>query len=105
MKQIVTAKEDRYIELHFNEWTKVVLVEESETLLKLDLLGAESPVTMTCEIIDNSKADLKVYLSTDHKEPDEKKHQRMVERMRVFKFTAKKKARYFGEDDTCYIMM
>ena len=29
----------------------------------------------------------------------------MVERMHKFKFTAKKKARYFNEDDTCYIMM
>mgnify|MGYP000872818242 CR=1 FL=1 len=69
MKQIVTTKEERYIELRFNEWTKCVLVEETDMYLKLDLLGAESPVVFTCEIIDNAKADVKMYLSTVHKEP------------------------------------
>ena len=89
MKQIVTTKEERYIELRFNEFTKVVVVEETAMLLKLDLLGAESPVVFTCEMLDNTDADLRIYLSTEHPEPDEKKCQRSVERMRVFKFGAK----------------
>ena len=89
MKQIVTTKEERYIELRFNEFTKVVVVEETAMLLKLDLLGAESPVVFTCEMLDNTDADLRIYLSTEHPEPAEKKCQRMVDRMRVFKFSAK----------------
>lgn len=105
MKQVVTTKEERYIELHFFEWTKVVLVEETNMYLKLDLLGAESPVTFTCEILDNTKADLHMYLSTDTEEPDEKRNQRHVERMRVFKFTARKKAQFFADNAVCYIMM
>ena len=91
MKQIVTTKEERYIELRWHEFTKVVLVEETNILLKLELLGAESPVTFTCEITENAKADLKIYLSTECMEPNEQKCQRSVERMRVFKFHARKK--------------
>ena len=94
MKQVVTTKEERYIDLRFFEWTKVVLVEETNMCLKLDLLGAESPVTFTCEILDNAKADLNMYLSTQTAEPDEANHERHVQRMRKFKFTAKKKAAY-----------
>ena len=74
MKQVVTRKDERYIELRFFEWTKVVLVEETDIHLKLDLLGAESPVTFTCEILDNTKADLLIYLSTNTSEPDELNH-------------------------------
>ena len=105
MKQVVTTKEERYIELRFFEWTKVVLVEETNMYLKLDLLGAESPVTFTCEITDNTKADLTMYLSTQTAEPDETNFERMVKRMRVFKFTARKKAQFFADDAVCYIMM
>ena len=63
MKQVVTTKEERYIELRFFEWTKVVVVEDTKIFLKMNLLGAESPVTFTCELLDNPKADLKVFLS------------------------------------------
>jgi len=105
MKQIVATKNERYLVIKFNEWKKSVLVEESEMYFKLELLGAESPITFTCEIIDNQKADLVIYMSTEHKEPGEKKHQRMVERMKRFKFAAKKKAAFFGMDDVCYLMM
>ena len=73
MKQIVTTKDERYIELRWFEWTKVVLVESTDMYLKINLLGAQSPVTFNCMILDNMKADLKLYLSTDHKEPSEKK--------------------------------
>lgn len=105
MKEIVTTKEERYIELCFFEYTKTVLLEDSDMYFKLDLLGAESPVTFTCEIVDNFKADLKMYLSTEHKQPSEKNHQKMVERMKTFKFTAQKKAAFFSETDVCYITM
>lgn len=105
MKHIVTTKKDRYIDLKFFEYTKVVLVEDAHTLLKLDLLGAESPVTFTCEITENQKADLRIYLSTECTEPCEKDCQREVERMRVFKFHAPRKQRYFELNDICYIMM
>ena len=105
MKQIVTTKEERYIDLAFNSFTDVVLVEDTEMHCKLNLLGAESPVTFTCDIVDNSKADLRMYLSTENPEPSEKKCMRVVERMRVFKFFAKKKQRFFHEDDICYVMM
>ena len=72
----------------------------------MELLGAESPITFTCEIIDNPKADLKIFLSTENPEPSEQKCQRVVERMRVFKFHAKKKKqRYFELGDICYITM
>jgi len=101
----VSTKEERYIELGFNKFTKVVLVEETEMLLKLDLLGAESPVLFNVEITDNTKADLKMYLSTECNEPNEKNNQKAVDRMKSFKFTANKKAQYFHEDDICYIMM
>lgn len=74
MKQIVTTKEERYIELQWYQFVKIVVVEESEMLLKLDLLGAESPVTFNVEILDNTKADLKMYLSTETMEPNEKKN-------------------------------
>ena len=66
MKQIVTTKDEKYIELRFYEWTKVVVVEETDMLLKLNLLGAESPVTFNVEILDNTKADLKIYLCTEN---------------------------------------
>ena len=46
-----------------------------------------------------------MYLSTEHLEPNEKKCHRAVDRMRVFKFTARRKARFFGEEEICYIMM
>lgn len=101
----MTTKEERYIELQWYQFVKVVVVEDSEMLLKLDLLGAESPVTFNVEILDNTKADLKMYLSTETTEPNEKKNQRAVERMATFKFTAKKKALFFEDDDICYIMM
>ena len=65
MRQIVTSKNDKYIEMRFYEFTTVVVVEDTNTMLKLCLLGAESPVTFTCEIIDNKDADLKIYLSTE----------------------------------------
>ena len=71
MKHIVTTKKERYIDLKFFEFTKVVLVEDSPTLLKLELLGAESPVTFTCNMTDNPKADLRMFLSTKHPEPNE----------------------------------
>ena len=51
--------------MRFYEFTTVVVVEDTNTMLKLYLLGAESPVTFTCEIIDNKDADLKIYLSTE----------------------------------------
>ena len=105
MKQVVTTKDERYIELSFFEKTKCVLVEETEMLFKLELLGAESPITFTCELLDNPKADLVMYLSTRHAEPSEKAHQRKVERMKTFKFLAHKKEAFFGADDVCYIMM
>ena len=41
-------------------------------LCRLNLLGAESPVTFTVEIIHNKKADLKMYLSTEELEPNER---------------------------------
>lgn len=65
-----------------------MIVEDAEILIKLDLLGAESPVVFTVEIIDNPKADLKMYLSTECEEPNEKKNQREVDRMKIFKFAA-----------------
>ena len=105
MKNVVTTKKDRYIDLKFFEFTKVVLVEDSQTLLKLELLGAESPITFTCDVTENAKADLKMFLSTECPEPNEKKHQRVVERMKVFKFHAQNKKRFFENDDICYIMM
>ena len=105
MKHVVTTKKDRYINLKFFEFTNVVLVEDSPTLLKLDLLGAESPVTFRCEITDNPKADLKMFLSTECPEPDDKLNQKVVERMRTFKFHAQNKKRFFENDDICYIMM
>ena len=71
---IATTKKQRYIDLKYYESTKVVLVEDAETLLKLELLGAESPVTFTCDITDNMKADLRVLLSTDCPKPNEKDH-------------------------------
>lgn len=58
MKQIVTTKEEKYIELHFNKFTKVVVLEDTEMLFKLDLLGAESPVTFEVDILENDTADL-----------------------------------------------
>lgn len=67
----MTTKEERYIDLRFFEWTKVVVVEETSMYLKLDLKGAESPVTFTCEILENAKADLQIYLSTRTSEPNE----------------------------------
>lgn len=72
MKQIVTTKEERYIELKFKEWTTVVVVEETDMLFRLNLLGAESPVTFTVDVTEKKKADLKMYLSTEELEPDEK---------------------------------
>ena len=71
MKQVVTTKEERYIDLRFFEWTSVVVVEDTNMYLKLDLKGAESPVTFTCEILDNSRADLQIFLSSKTREPDE----------------------------------
>ena len=71
MKQIVTTKHDRYIDIMFYEWKKCVIVEETAMYFKLELLGAESPVTFSCELLDNTKADLRIYLSTDHREPSE----------------------------------
>ena len=73
MKQVVTTKEEKYIELEFFHEKKLVVVEEIETLLKLNMRGAESPCTFYVQITDNSKADLKMYLSTDNPEPTEKK--------------------------------
>ena len=105
MKQVVTTKEERYIDLRFFEWTKVVVVEDTDMYLKLDLKGAESPVTFTCEILDNSRADLQIFLSSKTREPDETNNERMVQRMRVFKFTARKKAPFFADDAVCYMMM
>ena len=46
-----------------------------------------------------------MYLSTECKEPCEKKNQKAVDRMHKFKFHAEKKARYFEIDDICYITM
>ena len=105
MKQIVTTKEEKYIELSFNLFTKVVVLEDSEMLFKLNLLGAESPVTFEVEITENDKADLQMFLSTENKEPNEMKNQKHVERMRKFKFNARNKAHYFEIEETCYIMM
>ena len=105
MKQICTTKKERYVELRFDEFTKLVVVEGVQTLFKLNMLGAESPVKFTADILDNDQADLKVYLSTKHPEPNEKFCQRFVERMRVFKLHAKDKKQFFEMDDICYIMM
>ena len=105
MKQICTTKKERYVELKFDEFTKIVVVEGVETLFKLNMLGAESPVKFTADILDNDQADLKMYLSTKHSEPNEKKCQRFVERMRVFKLNAEDKKQFFEMDDICYIMM
>ena len=74
-------------------------------LLKLNAQGAESPILFQVEILDNVKADLKMFLSTENPEPSEKRCQRAVNRMRTFKFAAEKKARYFELDDVCYIKM
>lgn len=101
----MTTKEERYIDLRFFEWTKVVVVEETSMYLKLDLKGAESPVTFTCEILENVKADLQIYLSTRTREPNEQNNERSVQRMRVFKFTARKKAPFFDDDAVCFMMM
>ena len=48
----------------------MVLIEDASTLLKLELLGAESPITFTSDITENAKADLSMYLSTECPEPN-----------------------------------
>ena len=105
MKQICTTKKERYVELKFDDFTKIVVVEGVETLFKLNLLGAESPIKFTADILDNDQADLKVYMSTKHAEPNEKFCQRWVERMKVFKLHAQDKKQFFEMDEICYIMM
>lgn len=72
MKQIVTTKKEKYIELYYNTFTKVVVLEDTEMLFKLDMLGAESPVTFEVDIIENDNADLQMFLSTENREPSEK---------------------------------
>ena len=71
MKRIVSTKEEKYIDLKWSAFTKVIMVEETTILLRLSLLGAESPVTFNCDILENPKADLKIYLSTVCMEPNE----------------------------------
>lgn len=46
-----------------------------------------------------------MFLSTENREPSEKWNQRHVDRMHKFKFAARKKARFFENEDICYMMM
>ena len=53
--------------------------------------------------MDNPNADLKVFISEVHAEPDERNCEKMIDRKTRFKFIAKKNARYFNEDAACYL--
>ena len=55
-------------------------------LCKVDLEGCYSPLTFHCSIVDTKNADLRIYLSTWHREPSEGHCMRKVERLKLFKF-------------------
>ena len=74
-------------------------------LCKLALEGCDSPLTFYCNITDVKNADLKIFLSTQHKEPNAKACQRIVDRKRLFKFHAPNKRSVFGEEDVCYFSL
>ena len=104
MKFVVASADDRYTNLSFDGHRRFVINPGNPVLCRLKLNGCETPVTFDCQILDIKHADLKIYLSTEHREPDEKNNMRKVERLKVFKFHSEKKNK-FGEDDVLYMSM
>ena len=103
MRQIVMSREEKYIELTFNFDTPVIVPEKTDVLCKLALLGYKSPISLHCNITENKKADLTMYMSTQVKEPKISNCMRVVERLKLFYFSAKNKEKYFDANDYLYI--
>ena len=105
MKQIVASADERYTDLEFDKNHQIALSTETPVICKLELDGCESPLTFNCNITDVKNADLKIFLSTQHKEPTEKNCMRKVDRLKLFKFYADKKRPNFTDDDVLYLTL
>ena len=74
--------------MNLTEKSTILCAPECDVLTMMPLRGIASPIKFTVQIVDNSKADLMMYLSTTHKEPNEKNCQKIVDRMKCFIFQA-----------------
>ena len=86
MKAIVASADDRYTDMSFDTPKNLVINPGNTVLCKIKLHGCFSPLTFHCDIIDIKNADLKIYLDTNHREPDENNHMRKVDRLKLFYF-------------------
>ena len=86
MKCIVTSAEDRYTNLQFDNTHQFVVSPDNAVLCKLETEGCYSPLTFFCNILDVKNADLTIFMSTLHREPNQDNHMRKVERLKTFKF-------------------
>ena len=86
MKAIVASADDRYTDMSFDTPQNLVINPGNTVLCKIKLRGCFSPLTFHCDIIDIKNADLKIYLDTNHREPDENNHMRKVDRLKLFYF-------------------
>ena len=81
------------------------LSSETPVMCQLELEGCESPLIFNCSIIDTKNADLKIFMSTLHKEPNEKNNMKLVDRKKYFKFYALNRKPKFGENDMLFLTM
>lgn len=105
MRLIVASAQERYIKVNLTEKAQILCAQESDVLAQMPLRGIASPLKFTVQIIDNAKADLMMYLSTTHKEPDEKNCQKVVDRMKSFIFSAPQKLSTFKDTDVLYVRL
>ena len=81
----------------------MVVSPGSSVLCKVNLDGCYSPLTFHCNIVDTKNADLKIFLSTLHREPNQNHFMRKVDRLKLFKFYQEKKRVRFNDDEICYL--
>ena len=86
MKSIVTSAEDRYTKLAFDQAQQLVITPDNALMCKIELEGCYSPLVFHCSILDTKNADLTIYLSTSHREPNASNCSRKVERLKTFRF-------------------
>ena len=105
MKHIVASADERYTGLEFDVGAQIALSKEIPVLCRVELEGCASPVTFHCNILDKKNADIKIFLSTQNKEPSENNCMRSVERLQLFKFYAEDKKPKFAATDVLYLSL
>ena len=103
-KQLLVTQKEKYENLYLNLANNIHLFEDTQHLFKLECGGYEGPITFHIKKTYKMNADIRVYLSMKHKEPDAKHNTASFVNKSIFKFSHPE-GRHFNEDECLYICL